>query len=60
MQPTSSLKLTEPLIPIKPISFLHGELLIQWTSLEVKKMNNIENLDFAIVGKFSPCLAGDP
>lgn len=45
-------KITEPLLPTKPISFLHGEPLIQWTSSEVKKIKNIENLYFAIVGKF--------
>lgn len=46
MQPMSSSKHSEPLIPMKPIFFLHGEPLIQWTSSEVMKMNNIEILLF--------------
>lgn len=40
-------------IPVKPVTLLHGEPYIRWTESEVKKMDIMENLQYAIVGKFS-------
>ncbi|KAK4727146.1 hypothetical protein R3W88_032063 [Solanum pinnatisectum] len=44
---------TTPTINVKPITLLHGEPYLRWTESEVSKMNTIENLQHAIVGKFS-------
>lgn len=52
MQKNPTVASGEP-IPIKPITFLHGQPLIKWTELEVKRMNLIEGLQYAVVGKFS-------
>ncbi|KAG5589354.1 hypothetical protein H5410_039868 [Solanum commersonii] len=40
-------------IPLKPISYLHGEPRIVWEEEEVKNMIIKENLEFAVIGKFS-------
>lgn len=40
-------------IPIKSVTFLHGQPLIKWTEAEVTRMNIIEGLQYAIIGKFS-------
>lgn len=50
---STSLRITEQIIPIKPVSFLHDEPFLKWTTTEVKRMNSIENLCYAVVGKFS-------
>ncbi|KAK6796437.1 hypothetical protein RDI58_004138 [Solanum bulbocastanum] len=42
-----------PTIPIKPVTMLHGEPYIKWTEEEVAHMDVIENLQHAVVGKFS-------
>ncbi|KAG5629052.1 hypothetical protein H5410_000769 [Solanum commersonii] len=44
---------TTPTINVKPITLLHGEPYLRWTEFVVSKMNTIENLQHAIVGKFS-------
>ncbi|WMV08623.1 hypothetical protein MTR67_002008 [Solanum verrucosum] len=40
-------------IAIKPVSFVNGIPRVTWTEEEVEKMNIMENLQLAIVGKFS-------
>ncbi|KAK4736998.1 hypothetical protein R3W88_000695 [Solanum pinnatisectum] len=40
-------------IPIKSPSYTNGIPRIVWTEEEVNRMNTIENLQFAVVGKFS-------
>ncbi|KAH0706083.1 hypothetical protein KY285_010615 [Solanum tuberosum] len=40
-------------LPLKPISFLHGEPQVIWEQDEVNQMIINENLDYAIIGKFS-------
>ncbi|KAH0710064.1 hypothetical protein KY284_011491 [Solanum tuberosum] len=40
-------------IPLKPISYLHGEPRIIWEQAEVEQMIVNENLQYAVVGKFS-------
>lgn len=42
-----------PLIAIKPITMLHVKPYIKWSESEVDQMDVIENLQHAIVGKFS-------
>lgn len=45
----------EPLrkVPIKPISYLHGEPQVIWEQEEVDQMIVRENLEYAVIGKFS-------
>ncbi|KAG5585649.1 hypothetical protein H5410_046083 [Solanum commersonii] len=52
LQITYSTKKVEP-ITMKTITYTIGILLVMWTEKEVKRMNIIENLQYAIVGKFS-------
>ncbi|KAH0632725.1 hypothetical protein KY284_035511 [Solanum tuberosum] len=40
-------------IPMKPIAYLHGEPRIIWEEEEVEHMIIKENLEFAVIGKFS-------
>ncbi|XP_049399858.1 uncharacterized protein LOC125863933 [Solanum stenotomum] len=40
-------------LPLKPISFLHGEPQVIWEQDEVNKMIINENLEYAVIGKFS-------
>ncbi|KAH0666513.1 hypothetical protein KY285_027719 [Solanum tuberosum] len=40
-------------IPIKQVSYNNGVPRIVWTEKEVDRMNIIENLQYAVVGKFS-------
>lgn len=40
-------------ILIKQVSYTNGVPRIQWTEEEVHRMNYIENLQYAVVGKFS-------
>ncbi|KAH0669464.1 hypothetical protein KY285_023626 [Solanum tuberosum] len=40
-------------IPLKPISYLHEEPRIVWEEEEVEHMIIKENLEFAVIGKFS-------
>ncbi|WMV51439.1 hypothetical protein MTR67_044824 [Solanum verrucosum] len=40
-------------VPLKPISYLHGEPRIIWEQAEVEQMIVNENLHYAVVGKFS-------
>lgn len=41
------------LIPIKPVTYLHGEPQIIWDQTEVDQMIINENLEYAMIGKFS-------
>ncbi|WMV31015.1 hypothetical protein MTR67_024400 [Solanum verrucosum] len=43
---------TKP-IPLKPISYLHGEPTVLWEQEEINQMIINENLEYAVVGKFS-------
>lgn len=40
-------------IPIKKPLYINGIPRITWTEEEVKRMNTIENLQYAVIGKFS-------
>lgn len=40
-------------IPIKKVGLIDGIPVVKWTEQEVNRMNIIENLQYAIVGKFS-------
>ncbi|WMV26131.1 hypothetical protein MTR67_019516 [Solanum verrucosum] len=40
-------------LPLKPISFLHGEPQVIWEQDEVNQMIINENLEYAVIGKFS-------
>ncbi|KAF3650075.1 hypothetical protein FXO37_18618 [Capsicum annuum] len=40
-------------IPIKKVDLIDGILVVKWTEQEVNRMNIIENLQYAIIGKFS-------
>uniref|UniRef100_M1BH23 Non-LTR retroelement reverse transcriptase n=1 Tax=Solanum tuberosum TaxID=4113 RepID=M1BH23_SOLTU len=40
-------------IPLKPITYLHGEPQVIWEQDEVEQMIVNENLEYAVVGKFS-------
>lgn len=40
-------------ISMKPITYLHGEPRIVWEEVEVMQMIQKENLQFAMIGKFS-------
>lgn len=40
-------------IPTKPISYFHGEPIVQWGQAKVDQMMINENLQYAVVGKFS-------
>lgn len=40
-------------IAIKPITFLPGEPMITWTMKEFEKLTVRQNLQFAVVAKFS-------
>ncbi|KAG5605758.1 hypothetical protein H5410_027250 [Solanum commersonii] len=40
-------------IPMKPITYLHGEPRVIWEEAEMKKMIQNENLQYAVIGKFS-------
>lgn len=44
--------MTKP-IPLKPITYLHGETIIQWEQSEVDQMVINQNLQYGVVGKFS-------
>lgn len=40
-------------IPFKPATFLHGQPFVKFTESEVDRMNIIEGLQYAVLGKFS-------
>ncbi|KAH0698547.1 hypothetical protein KY284_012762 [Solanum tuberosum] len=40
-------------IPIKQPSYINGIPRITWTEDEVRQMNTVENLHYAVIGKFS-------
>ncbi|KAG5611553.1 hypothetical protein H5410_022834 [Solanum commersonii] len=40
-------------LPLKPISYLHGEPQVIWEHEEVNQMIINENLEYAVIGKFS-------
>ncbi|XP_060183215.1 uncharacterized protein LOC132613185 [Lycium barbarum] len=40
-------------IPIKPVDIVDGEHVVEWTEVEVDRMNIIEKLQYAVIGKFS-------
>ncbi|KAH0658017.1 hypothetical protein KY289_026765 [Solanum tuberosum] len=40
-------------IPLKPITYLHGEPQVIWEQEEVNQMIVNENLEYAVIGKFS-------
>ncbi|KAH0669305.1 hypothetical protein KY285_023463 [Solanum tuberosum] len=40
-------------LPLKPISYLHGEPQVIWEVEEVSQMIVNENLEYAVIGKFS-------
>ncbi|XP_075087644.1 uncharacterized protein LOC142169650 [Nicotiana tabacum] len=40
-------------IPLRRITFLHGKLMVKFTKSEVERMNVIEGLQYAVVGKLS-------
>lgn len=44
--------MTKP-IPLKPITYLHREPIIQWEKSEVDQMVINQNLQYGVVGKFS-------
>lgn len=48
-----SVNSTNPMIPAKLVVMLHGESNITWKASEVKSLIRIENLQYAIIGKFS-------
>lgn len=48
----SSKVIVDP-IPIKRVTFLHGEPFVKFTEAEVERMNVIEGLQYVVVGKFS-------
>ncbi|KAH0761354.1 hypothetical protein KY290_017427 [Solanum tuberosum] len=43
---------TKP-IPLKPISYLHGEPRVLWDQEDINQMIINENLEYAVIGKFS-------
>lgn len=51
--PTQSKKMEIEPIPIKKHDFVDGIPMVKWTDHEVNRMNIIENLNYAVVGKFS-------
>ncbi|WMV46719.1 hypothetical protein MTR67_040104 [Solanum verrucosum] len=48
-------KLSKDITPIeiKAVEFVDGEPVVRWLEAEVTRMNIIENLQYAVVGKFS-------
>ncbi|KAG5632274.1 hypothetical protein H5410_003991 [Solanum commersonii] len=40
-------------LPLKPISYLHGEPQVIWDVEEVNQIIVNENLEYAMIGKFS-------
>ncbi|KAG5598677.1 hypothetical protein H5410_030047 [Solanum commersonii] len=52
VKPNTPNNLADP-IPMKLITFIHGEPRIIWTAAEVECMNILENLQYAVVRKFS-------
>lgn len=50
LQPTMT---TRAPVPIKPLSLLHGEPRVIWEEEEVSQMIVNEDLEYAVVGKFS-------
>ncbi|KAH0716707.1 hypothetical protein KY290_012974 [Solanum tuberosum] len=40
-------------IPIKQPSYINGIPRITWTEDEVRRMNTVENFQYAVIGKFS-------
>ncbi|WMV46852.1 hypothetical protein MTR67_040237 [Solanum verrucosum] len=40
-------------LSLKPISYLHGEPIVMWEQDEIDQMIVNENLEYAVVGKFS-------
>ncbi|KAH0761377.1 hypothetical protein KY290_017450 [Solanum tuberosum] len=50
LQPTMSAR---ALVPIKPLTYLHGEPRVIWEEEEVTQMIVNEELEYAVVGKFS-------
>ncbi|KAG5581387.1 hypothetical protein H5410_052014 [Solanum commersonii] len=40
-------------IPMKPVAYLHGEPRVIWEEDEVEQMIIKDNLEFAVIGKFS-------
>ena len=40
-------------IPMKMVEIIDGKHVVRWSSSEVLRMERIENLQYAIVGKFS-------
>ncbi|KAH0752210.1 hypothetical protein KY285_005358 [Solanum tuberosum] len=49
----SKAKINVEPIPMKKIDIIDGVPVVKWTEQEVTRMNVIENLQYAIVGKFS-------
>lgn len=43
----------ESTFPVNPISYLHGEPIVIWKQKEVDHMIVRENLQYAVIGKFS-------
>ncbi|WMV57128.1 hypothetical protein MTR67_050513 [Solanum verrucosum] len=53
IRPTNTIaKKTEPVL-MKPVTIVEGIPRIKWTESEVERMNIKQNLEFAIIGKFS-------
>ncbi|KAG5576916.1 hypothetical protein H5410_057050 [Solanum commersonii] len=56
--PTYAASLCQPkaqhkTLPLKPISYLHGEPQVIWEQEEVNQMIINENLEYAVIEKFS-------
>lgn len=47
------LQVTKKSVPLKPVSYLHGEPRVIWEEEEVEQMIHNENLQYAVIGKFS-------
>ncbi|KAG5570617.1 hypothetical protein H5410_060383 [Solanum commersonii] len=45
--------MTSKPLPLKPISYLHGEPIVVWDQEEIDQMIINESLQYAVVGKFS-------
>ncbi|KAK4732458.1 hypothetical protein R3W88_025446 [Solanum pinnatisectum] len=52
-QTVNSSAIVQQHMQLKPIAYLHGEPRIVWEEEEVEQMNVKENLQYAVVGKFS-------
>lgn len=42
-----------PPIPFKEAAIINGKHIVKWMEAEMKRMNMIENLNYAVIGKFS-------